>query len=185
MSERLSRVNADLTEITGKLDSVPPVADFAETMTIMDVKRTEGIDGELASLRAMIASVHECCFGATGKTIPKLLMVERIETGLENLYARFTGVSPAFADAKQTKKDAKRLEQHKLDSAERKVAGQKLKIDAGIERAQMPIIRRTGRPLIRRMLPITIAQKDPERSRAERRERERIERLLYGVNDFG
>jgi chromosome segregation ATPase len=185
VSGRLSRVNADLAEMAGKLAAVPTVADFAETMTAADVKRAEEIDAELARLRAMIARVHECCLGATGKTIPALLMVERIETGLEDLYARFTRVSPAFADAKQKKKDAERLEQHKLDVAERKVAEQKLKIDAAIERAQMPIFRRTGRPLMRRMLPITVAQNDPERSRAERRERERIERLLYGADECG
>jgi hypothetical protein len=180
IGKKLSRMNADLIEIKGKLDGVPTVTDFSQTITNADVKRAEEIDGELVRLRAMIGKVHESCFGSGGATIPALLMMERIETGLEGLYDRLTKVCPAFAEAKQKKKDAERLEQYKLDVAERKIADQRLKIDAAIERAQMPIVRRTGRPLIKRMLPITFLQKDPEKSRAERRERERIDKLLYG-----
>jgi hypothetical protein len=180
VNELLAQVDVDLDEMTAKQSEVPPIELFSEAVTASDAKRAEETDSELARLRVMIAKVHEKCFAVGGGTMPALLMLERIETGLENLYARLAKVSPAFAEAKQKKKDAERLEQYKVAVAERKAAEQKLKIDAAIERAQMPIVRRTGRPPVKRMLPIAVVQKDPERSRAERRERERIGRLLYG-----
>jgi hypothetical protein len=92
-------------------------------------------------------------------------------------------VKPQFAEAKQKKKDEARFEQQRAAMAEKKAAEQKLKYDQAVERAQKPIKKRTGRPPVRRMLPITIQRTDPEKLSAEQFERERIEKLLYGEED--
>jgi hypothetical protein len=57
---------------------------------------------------------------------------------------------------------------------------QKLKYEQALERAQMPIKKRTDRPPVKRMLPITAKPVDPEKSLTDQIKRERIETLLYG-----
>jgi hypothetical protein len=150
-----------------------------EGLTEGDMKMAERLDGELGRLSKLIGRVHVSCFGSGG-SLPPLLMLERIESGLDDLLNRFERVHPQFAASKQRKKDEERLEKYKLMVAEKKSAEQKLKFEAALERAQMPIKKRSGRPPIKRMLPIGLNRKDPEQWRADQMERERIERLLYG-----
>jgi hypothetical protein len=174
----LNRTDQNLTEMSRKCREISDTPEFSETLTDADVRAADELDNELAHLTKRIEDVHTNCFGSTG-SIPAMLMLERVENALEGLYRQLACVKPQFADATQRKKDEERLEKLRLTLAEKKAAEQKLKFDQALERAQMPIKKRTGRPPLRRMLPIPMNRKDPEQSRAEQLERERLEKLLY------
>ncbi|MDR0689852.1 MAG: hypothetical protein LBG08_06265, partial [Spirochaetaceae bacterium] len=152
--------------------------EFKGTLTDGSLKRNEKIEKDLQYFSELIGKIYEKCIGKA-KGLSALLMLERIESAIESLYDRLAKVKPEFIEIKQKKRDEERSEQHRLAMAEKKEAEQRLKYEQAVERAQMPIKRRTGRPKVRRMLPIAIHQFDPEKLSAERLERERIERLLY------
>jgi len=99
---------------------------------------------------------------------------------LEAFYARMEAVSPEFAKAKQQKKDDERAEHARNERDVQKEVEEKIKFEKALERARMPIKRRTGRQLVGRMLPIDPRQKDAEKCHAEMLEHQRVEQLLYG-----
>jgi hypothetical protein len=177
----IAAVSHDLALLTERRKTLPPMGEFSESLTSATVKLGDQIDSELAYLTKLVAHSHVHCLGSkASQNLPALLMLERIANALDNWFLKLDHVDSQYAVAKQKIKDEQRLEQRKLDAAERRSIEQKLKADAAVERAQLPIKKRTGRPPVRRTLPITVSRKDPERFRAARLERERIERFLYG-----
>jgi hypothetical protein len=179
---KMNVTDADLTEMQRLREGIPVLAEFTDTLNEGNIKLSEKIENELLFLTERIAETHGRCLG-NAQGMPALLMLERIESALEGLYSRLRCVKRQFAEAKQKKKDEARLEQQMAAVAAKKAAEQKLKYDQAVERAQMPIKKRTGRPPVRRMLPITVQLTDPEKLSAERFERERIEKLLFGGED--
>jgi hypothetical protein len=182
VNTQMSMTDANLAEMQDIHDQIPVLAEFTDTLREGSVKYSEQIESELVFLTERIAHTHSRCLG-NARGMPALLMLERIEAALEDLYNRLQRVKPQFAEAKQKKKDEARLEQQMVAAAEKKVAEQKLKYDQAVERAQMPIKKRTGRPPVKRMLPIALQRADPETLYAEQFERGRIEKLLYGGED--
>jgi hypothetical protein len=175
----LETTGRSIESVEARLDGVPATSVFDGGLTDGDLSMAGQVDDELAHLTRLIERVHTGHFGGSG-SVPALLMLERIEAALEDLYRQFARVKPQFADAKQRKKDEERLEKHKRVIAAKKESEQQLKFEIALERAQKPIKRRTGRPHVERMLPITGHRKDPQQSLAEKKERERVEQWLYG-----
>jgi hypothetical protein len=165
-----------------KKKTVPVPPEFHETLNEGSLKQAESNEKELSLLTEKISATHGRCLGPR-KGLPALLMLERVENALEALYERLSHVKPQFVEAKQKKKDLERLDQYKLAAAERKAAEQRLKYEQAVERAQMPIKRRAGRPPVKRMLPITVHPVDLDKLSAEQYERDRIERLLYAPEE--
>jgi hypothetical protein len=177
----MGAVNGDLAMLTERRRAIPPLGEFAEALNPGTLKMGVQINHELSHLTNLIAQSHARCFGIRGsQNLPAMLMLERMANALDGLFLRLERVNRQYAEAKQKIKDDQRLEQRKIDLAERRNMEQKLKADAAVERAQLPIKRRVGRPSVRRVLPIPANRKDPERFRAARLERERIEQFLYG-----
>jgi hypothetical protein len=175
IGQTLERTERGIVEVERLRSDFREVAEIGDEV---DPRICEALDREVRRLTELIATSHARCFGVWG-SLPPLLMLKRIENALEELYKRLRMVRPAFAEAKQRKKDEQRLERQKEEIAEKKAADQRLKYDQALERAQMPIKRRTGRPPVRRMLPIRVKAEDPEKCLAEQIERERIEKLLF------
>jgi hypothetical protein len=182
IGETMAVTEDGLAEMRSRHDGLPTLEEFTETLTEGTIKRSDKLESELSRLRKIVAHSHQKCLGEGGG-MPALLMLERIEKGLEDLYDRLSRVKPQFAEAKMKKRDELRLEQHKAAVAAKKAADQRLKYDQAVERAQMPIKKPTGRPPVKRMLPVTVTRADPDKEDAENRERERIEKLLYGAEE--
>ena len=175
----LSDTVEQLETVRKKLGVVPVVPDEPHTLTEADVREAENVENELKVLREMILETFVKCFGAGGD-ISTMGMLERIENALEDMYVKIEYVNPAFAEQKQKKKDYERSEQRRRDEALRKEAEQRLKVEQALERACRPIKKRTGRPMVRRVLPIKEKCTDEAALRAAMLEQQRIERLLYG-----
>jgi hypothetical protein len=181
VTSRIDSADDDFRLAEAKVTGLPVIDEFTQKLTPSDVKYAASIEGELWHLNYLIEHAYANCFGSE-QCFGSLLMLERIEKALEDLYRLIGSINPAFVQAKQLKKDEKRMEKQRLEIEARKEAEQKLKYDQAVERAQMPIKKRTGRPPVKRMLPIKTHRPDPEQSQAEAIERERLESLLYGAD---
>jgi hypothetical protein len=186
LDKRVGRVAAKLDETEGqvtvierKVRAVPLVDDEDPHLTDGDVQAAAETDSELARFNRLISHAYKTYFGTTSN-FSSLSMLKKIEAALERALVKLETVNPAFANTIQKKKDEERLEQQRLETQARKEAEQKLKYDQALERAKMPIKRRTGRPPVKRMLPNQLGRIDPEKSQAEALERARMEKLLYG-----
>jgi hypothetical protein len=175
----LVEAESNLSRLEGKASMVPVVEPIQYKLREGNLKEAQEIENELQELEVGITRTYVHCFGP-GQSVASLTMLERIENALEALFMRIQLVNPTYLHTKQKKQDEIRLEQHRLDMQAKKDAEQKLKYDQAVERAQMPIKRRTGRPCLERTLPLIINREDPELARAAQRERERLETLLYG-----
>jgi hypothetical protein len=177
----LTATTTNLTVLTKQREALPSSSEFTSALNPATIRHGEQIESELVHLTKLVAHSHAYCFGgAESDLLPALLMLERIANALDDLFLRLEHVDDEYAEAKQKIHDEQRLEQRKLDLAARRTLEQKLKADAAVERAQLPIKKRTGRPSVRRMLPIAMNRRDPARDRAARLERERLEGVLYG-----
>jgi hypothetical protein len=175
----IGRVDEAVADVQERAQGVAEVHELSEAISEDDVRASEQTNRELMYLTEIIARTHTNCFRVTGN-LPALLMLTRIENALEDLYRKMKAIRPVFVEAKQRQKDEERMERQKEEASEKKAADQRLKYEQALERAQMPIKKRTGRPPLKRMLPITAKAVDPEKSLADQIERERIEALLYG-----
>ena len=170
---------AQIESVQKKLGVVPVVKDEPYTLTEADLREAENVESELKALNALILKTFVKCFGAGGD-ISTMGMLERIENALEDMYVKIEYVNPAFVEQKQKKKDYERGEQRRKEEAERKEAEQRLKVQQALERATRPIKKRTGRPMVRRVLPIKETRTDEAALRAAMLEQQRINDLLYG-----
>ena len=178
-SEMLSETNEQLKKVQARLAHVPKVEEIPEIPEEADHQASEALDKELETLNNLIKHTYLSCFHAEAN-ISAMMMLERIENALEGLYEQMEYVDPEFAGAKQKKKDYERAEERRAEESRRKEAEQRMKIEHALERATRPIKKRTGRPIMRRMLPIKIVDQDDEQYRAYLKEQQRIETLLYG-----
>jgi hypothetical protein len=183
--QNIERITDGLNEAEQELATIPEVQEIEECAAVLsdgNLRASDYADQELRRMTALVARAHRGCFGGMAN-LSAFVMIEQIETGLEQLHNRVLCLRRSYVQAKQKKKDEERLERQKKETAEKKAADFKLKSDQALERAQKPIKKRTGRPPIKRVLPIRVKQKDPEVFMAEQTERERVERLLYGDVD--
>jgi hypothetical protein len=178
VSVQLDATDVQIEGMATKARKVPIVEERDFDLTEGDVKNAAAIEKELADLHRMVSRVYCTCFGP-GSSIGALSMLKKIEAVLERQYIRIQTVNSTFAQTIQKKKDEARSEQQRLELEAKKEAEQKLKYDQALERAQMPIKKRTGRPPVKRMLPNQGERVDPERFQAEALERARIHTLLY------
>jgi hypothetical protein len=182
LANSLQQTDHDLDSLAIRQREVPVVGDSAEQLTEADARRAEGLDAELVRVTRLIRATYVSCFGNAGD-VSTMAMLEQIENALEQMYRRVACVSPAFVHKKQKKKDEMRLEARRIETQARKNAEMKTKMEQALERSRMPVAKRTGRPMVRRMLPIVGHRIDEEKTRADLVERQRIETLLFEDTD--
>jgi hypothetical protein len=140
---------------------------------------SEAQDAELARLTELICHAYRECIGKDNDMLP-LLQLERIEVQFNAMCQRLDRVSPDFIRERQLMQEKKRRDQQRIERQEKQDEEQKLKIAQAIERANQPIKRRTGRPVVRRGVPVRREKKNNLKLEALRREQARLENLLYG-----
>lgn len=109
-----------------------------------------------------------------------LVMLQRINTGLENLYEKSKYLDPKTMSKKQAQINKDRRDQQRTEQMRNKEIMAQIKKEQAIERANKPIMRRTGRPVIARsIIPKVIKNNDEElrlKALAEKRQNE----MLFG-----
>jgi hypothetical protein len=109
-----------------------------------------------------------------------LMMLEKIEGVLEEMYRKVAFISPQFIRAKQKVKDKQRRDEQRRIRQEEALIEQKLKMDHVIARSLEPIKMKEGRPLYPRTIPRIVKHVEDEREIAAKREQRRLEAMLYG-----
>jgi hypothetical protein len=188
--KRLDKVSSQIVSTDAHIkvaaERAASVPDFSSSsshrLSESDTRAAEKLDAEIREIRDLITQTYIRCFGKAGN-LSSIMMLEQIENALERLYQKMKVVNPVFAGKKQKKKDEERMERRRLDALEQKAAEQKLKVEQALARATKPRKLMTGRPMMNRMLPIVCTRPNEEKLRADLMERERLEALLYGIED--
>jgi hypothetical protein len=139
-------------EATGKLkdqiDSLK-VADLIDPRTGQVTRETEIADRELDRLMRIVSRYYANCFKKSAD-ITALMMLERIEIALEDLYKIADRLDPQYLVEKQMLRDRSRREDQRRVKQELMAKEAQRKIKAALERSQKPVKRRLGRPLVGR-----------------------------------
>jgi hypothetical protein len=178
LAASLATIERQLEVVEKKQVGVLKSGDFVGTLSENDIKMAHATETELHRLENVVRRAYLGCFRTQGDG-SAMGLLEQIESGLERMYAAVETINPVWFKAKQKEREEERLEQRRIARAERKAAELKTKMEHALARATRPVRRRNGRPAIRRMMPVLIRPVDEEKVKAERRERRRIEALLY------
>lgn len=182
-TEGLTQENEQVERMTKKIESEMPDVDvpfeLPDDADEMCVIRGKIQDAEYERLRAMVENAFMACYGRTADIAP-IGMLQQIEMQLEEYYRKIDFVKPEFIQTKQQQFAKLRREEARRDKQLKQEAEQKQKMDHAIARANKPIQKRCGRPLMKRMMPFRAEAKDDGKRLAALLEQQRIDRLLYG-----
>jgi hypothetical protein len=167
--------NAAMTdEICGQLNALEiPAPQFLESPTA-DLQ-----ESEISRLSEIIGRAFQHCF-KKGSDLSSLLQLQQIETQLERMYQQIALISPDFIRERQAMRDKERRDQQRAERIHVQQQEMKVKMAAARERANRPVTVRERRPLVPRTIPRPPEKKGKSKLEAMRRERARIDQLLYG-----
>jgi hypothetical protein len=156
------------TEALGDVDPIP-----------CDLQTSDSQDRELARLTGLITKSYQACF-KKDTNMSSLLQLERIETEFERMYAQMERISPEFIQQRHVAQQKERREIERTIWQKQQLEDQKTKIAQARERANKPVSRNQGRPLVPRTQLRPRVTKNLAKIAAMQREKARIEHLLYG-----
>ena len=172
----LSEASKEQEEIDAKWKKVTMVdpIDFDNSGVLRDV---DAVDQELNRLTKIVKSSYSKCYSNKTDLTP-VMMLERLENGLEKLYQIAAEIPDSFIIEEQAIIDKERREKQRVEKQKEKQRQQKMKIAAAVERSKKPVKKRTGRPLRARYLPIVHAKvkSDDQKLLDEAKQ----EQLLFG-----
>lgn len=174
--EETRELEADVREEIAKIPTVEEIPENADEVIGGEQKIQEV---EYDRVKALVVHAYVNCFGKTADISP-LSMLQRIEYQIEEYYRKIDYVSPDFVAAKQQQFDKVRREEQRKEKQKRQEAEQKLKMEQAIERANRPIPKKTGRPIVARTYLSKHMAKDDDSRLQALKEQQRIENLLYG-----
>jgi hypothetical protein len=139
-------------------------------------------EAEMAELQTEILAFHaELGFEAT-RSVQTVVMLTRIENVMVELTDKLEQIDIRVLKDLAQEKDLVRRDQERTEKNERDKREQEEKAQHAIQLAMMPIKRRSGRPAIRRMLPLKCEPRE-KREEAMRQRQTRAAadaNLLYG-----
>jgi hypothetical protein len=137
---------------------------------------------ELAELQAAVSQLHsELGFDpATSKDIPTML--RRIERKMEEMEGKLGGIDSAILREGAQRKEVRRRDDERTEKSAREKKELEEKAQRAIQQAMKPIKRKTGRPLVERIVPPKPETREKrEETMRRRQEQERRDAdLLYG-----
>lgn len=136
-------------------------------------------DNNIKYLESKIKKVYRNCFKADTNIAP-IMMLEKLDNTLESFYKRLEQVKPSFVDEIQSKYDKERREQQRIAMQAEKERIQQEKKEQAILRANRPIKKKGGRPLVERCIPRKVTRIDDEEIARLLREQQKMEEFLYG-----
>jgi hypothetical protein len=171
----IDRANAESADLVRAAQKIP---ELAEIQVSACGGQAETLDEELKILGLIVRTTYINCFSEQSD-VNTLARLARLEHELERMYQASARIDPRFVSAKQQAKDKERRDRLRKEKAEKLEADQKKKLEQALERARMPIKRRTGRPPIERTLPIRVS-KNPIDENKKLAEEQQVDAFLYG-----
>ncbi|OHT16169.1 hypothetical protein TRFO_42006 [Tritrichomonas foetus] len=168
----------DLINAIGKLNKIEQF----QLINDKENKENEILDDELTTLARIVTNTYEECFNETAD-VNTLTRLERLENELEMLYREMMKIDPDFIKSKQAEKDKKRREEQRKAKAEELQKEQARKHKQALLRAQMPVKRKTGRPVRERTLPIKL-NRNPIDEKQKLIEEQAQEIFLFGNIEY-
>lgn len=141
----------ELMDAIGKLSTVEQLSFACDHSS----PENEALEKEINKLAKIVTQTYEECFNESAD-VNTLTRLERIENEFEKMYREMETIDADFIKTKQTEKDKKRREEQRKAKAEEQQKEQARKHKQALLRAQMPIKRKTGRPVHERTLPIKL-----------------------------
>ena len=178
--DHLNKATQEKNQMEAAASHIPKV-DALEFDNSSILKTVNETDLELKKLTKIVSTAYSRCF-ANKTDLSPVMMLERIENGLEKLYQMSEEIPNSFLIEEQAAIDKDRREKQRIGKQKEKDREQKMKIAAALERANKPVKKRTGRPLNTRVLPIvhTRVKKDDKRAQDEKMQEE----LLFGPINY-
>jgi hypothetical protein len=174
LSVGISEAEREQERVESETSSLATVS-LIDPRTRQIERATETVDRDLDALSTAIEAHFIKCFKKSAD-ITALMMLERIEVGLEKMYATAARFSPQFVAERQQAIDHARRDDQRRRKQEAQEAEAQKKMKAALDRAKQPIRRVEGRPLYPKMLPATPVRKDTDTGLQEDEIREM---LLY------
>ena len=170
-------LSEELRELKAKKDAIQKIPETTQDTTELDAK--------LSKLQKLISKTYQKCFGTTDATQNSITMLSLIEANIETMLKKLSSITDKDWVAKQIKQlNSERRKQLREANAAKKERDQEAKKKAMIERATKPVKRRTGRPVIERIVSGPAKKVNTAKLEAERDERERLDQLLFGDSIF-
>jgi hypothetical protein len=171
-----------MDELEGRLKNLAEVSPIPEMLSDQTQNKAKLIDNEYERIKNAVESTYDQCFGKKADISP-LGMLTKIEEQLYDFYKRIRKVKPEFVLAKQAQRDKFRRDHRRLDKQKKQEMEQRVKLEQAIERANRPVKQKTGRPLVPKSKPFKAGNKDNAAQILALLEQQRIEALLYGVDE--
>ena len=143
------------------------------------IQESQKIDDELELIKKQVHKTYVRIYG-TDSQISEMLMLEKINRDIEELYSDITLLRASYYAEKQAVCDKIRREEQRVELQKQKEIIQQEKKDAAIARANKPIKKKMGRPLIPRTNIRKVRRNDDERARRIAMEQKKQEEFLFG-----
>lgn len=178
--EKLRRIEEAILSITPIVKEKVPEASYDDLETLKNVNETFALlNNEIQEIGSHILKTYVGCYNENPQT-DALHMLSKINADLESYYNKVEELSALFIKQKQAKLDKERREQIKLRAQKDKEELQRIKKEQAIERANKPIKRKTGRPLLPRTALRKFKKDNSEKEKLLEMERMKQQEMLFG-----
>ena len=182
LSAQMQEAQERLDEISNRLNSVE-VPEVIEPQDEENNQTKKDIDNELAYLSNIVLDLFTDCFHVKAMLTP-VEMLERVEKALEEFYIESERLNQHFLIEKQSEIDDARSEALRNQVKAERERMLLEKKEQALARATKPVKKRMGRKLMERHMPTRARKKTDEELLLKLKEKERLEKLLYGEDDF-
>eukprot|EP00164_Ancoracysta_twista_P003350 GFYU01004474.1.p1 GENE.GFYU01004474.1~~GFYU01004474.1.p1 ORF type:complete len:570 (-),score=267.28 GFYU01004474.1:270-1979(-) len=132
----------------------------------------------LEKLSAKIADVYEKCGFDNSSRVGPITMLTNVETCLEDLLQCIETMDPEEFKSAEKAREKDRRQKARAEKMEEQRIIQENKIARSLARAQAPVAKKTGKPLMKRSLPIQKKKKDETQTTKKTTEEEDIKRYF-------
>ena len=155
----------------------------AERYTIAPetLQANDQVDKELEDINKCVSRTFRKCFNKDSE-IPAISMLEQIEAELENQFVAILELDDDYIVRKQNSMMKKHREIAREAKRMRQIQEQQKKIDQALERANRPIKKKQGRPLMPKSAIQKIEHSDESRNKRYLLEQQKQDEFLFGVS---
>lgn len=167
--------------LESKIDNRNPLIDFQKSEQNLQIELSH-IQTEIDYLYGIVRNIYIRLYRGDPK-LNAMHMLQKIDADLESMYADSENLSRRFFNEKQAILEKKRREQQRLEQQKEIQRAAQEKKEAALARANRPVQKRMGKPLMYRTTLKKVVKNDDEKRRRQEAEQRRIDKLLFG-DDF-
>ena len=178
--DEIQKTKEENKQLEEELNSLKAKRDSIQTL-IEKSQNTIDIDSELANLQKIVAKTYQKCLGTPGTNQNCITMLQVLESNVESMIKKvdlIENMDLALKQVKQLKNERK--EAVRIAGNQRLDSQKSEKRALMLRRATMPVKKRSGRPLVERILTGRTNKVNKDKIQKEKNEREKLEQLLFG-----